>query len=71
MVELLRSNNPVVMSLADALLTEEGIGHQVVDQHMSTIEGSLNILQSRLLVVEEQFEAARRLLAEGGLFEEV
>ena len=44
MEELLRTNNLVLISFADALLREAGLHVQVFDQNMSVIEGSLGIL---------------------------
>lgn len=67
MVELLRSNNQVVISFADALLTEAGVRHQVADEHMSATEGSIGAIQMRLLVADDQLDLARRVLADGGL----
>ena len=72
MIELLRSNDPVLISFADALLNEAGIEHAVVDQNMSVIEGSLGILPRRMLVARErQHEQARRILIEAGLEREL
>lgn len=71
MVELLRTNDPVVISFAEALLTESEVTHQVVDQHMSILEGSIGALQTRLLVADNQLEVARRVLADGGLREQL
>ena len=71
MIELLRTNDPVLISFADALLKEAGIEHAVVDQHMSVIEGSLGILPRRILVAREDNEAARHILAEAGLEHEL
>lgn len=67
MVELLRTNDPVVISFAEALLTQSEVTHQVVDRHMSMLEGSIGALQIRLLVADNQLEVARRLLLDGGL----
>ena len=71
MIELLRTNDPVLLSYADALLNEAGIEHAVVDQNMSVIEGSLGILPRRMLVAREQHEDARRVLVEAGLGQEL
>jgi hypothetical protein len=71
MIELLRSNDPVVISFAEALLKEAGIGHSVVDQNMSVMEGSLGILPRRVLVTRDQHENARRILTEAGLEREL
>jgi len=71
MIELFRSNDPVLMSFADALLNEAGIGHAIVDQNMSIMEGSLGILPRRMLVPDEHHESARRILVEAGLEHEL
>ena len=71
MIELLRSNDPVLISFADALLNEAGIEHAVVDQNMSVMEGSIGILPRRMLVAREQHENARRILIEAGLEREL
>ena len=67
MIELLRSNDPVLISFAEALLKEAGIAHATFDQNMSIMEGSLGILPRRLLVANDQHEAARRILSAAGL----
>ena len=69
--ELLRSNDPVLLSFADALLKEAGIAHSLVDQNMSVIEGSIGILPRRMVVPEDQIEDARRVLTEAGLAREL
>ena len=71
MIELLRSNDPVLISFAEALLKEAGIEHATLDQNMSVAEGSLGILPRRMLVAREQHESARRLLSEAGLGREL
>ena len=38
----------------------------VLDQNMSVLEGSIGIFPRRILVGEDEFAAARRLLAEAG-----
>lgn len=67
MVELLRSNDPVLMSFAVSLLVDAGIEHSVADAHMSVIEGSIGALPSRILVAEDQYSDAQRLLADAGV----
>ena len=71
MIELLRSNDVVLISFAEALLSEAGITHAVVDRNMSVVEGSLGILPRRILVAADQHESARELLAEAGLAREL
>ncbi len=71
MIELLRSNDAVLISFVDALLNEAKIEHAVVDQNMSVVEGSLGILPRRVLVARGQHDQARRILAEAGLEQEL
>lgn len=67
MVELLASNDPVLISFAASVLKDAGIQHSVQDSHMSTIDGSINAIQNRVLVVEDQYDTARDLLADAGV----
>ena len=69
MKELLRSNDPVLLSFVEALLGEAGIGHAVLDTNMSIVEGSIGILPRRVLVEEDQWRQARRILRDAGLEE--
>jgi hypothetical protein len=67
MIEILRTNDVVALSLAEALLEGAGINHFVADQHMSALEGSIGAFQRRVLVDRDVEAKARRTLAEGGL----
>lgn len=67
MEELLRTNNLVTISFAEALLRDAGIAALVVDQNMSVIEGSLGVLPRRVLVAAERLDEARRLLRDAGI----
>ena len=71
MIELLRSNDPVVISFVQALLSEAGIAYATLDQNMSVMEGSLGILPRRMLVPRDEHSAARRILVEAGLEREL
>lgn len=66
MEELLRTNDMVLISFAEALLRDAGIEPLVVDQHMSVLDGSLGILPRRILVPADAIEAARQLLRDAG-----
>ncbi len=66
MRELIRSNDPVLLSAIGALLDGAGVRYLVFDQNMSVLEGSIGVLARRLLVHEEQLDEARRLLTEAG-----
>jgi hypothetical protein len=71
MRELLRTNDAVLVSAIGALLDGAKIPHMVLDQNMSVLEGSLGILPRRVLVAEEDVAAARRLLKDAGLENEL
>jgi hypothetical protein len=69
--ELVRTNNPVVLSAVGALLDGAGIRHLIFDRNMSVLEGSVGILPCRVLVPEEEAAPARRLLLDAGLGHEL
>ncbi len=71
MRELVRTNDAVLISAIEALLKGAHIGHMVVDQNMSVLEGSIGIFPRRILVGEDEFDAARRLLADAGFAHEL
>jgi hypothetical protein len=71
MVELFRSNDPVLLSFAGALMRDSGIGYFVADENMSIVEGSLGILPRRFMVEDEELETARRLIADAGIDRDV
>ena len=66
MKELLRTNDPVLLSWLDVLLRDAGIESVVFDTHTSILEGSAGAIQRRLMVLDDDFEAARDLLIEAG-----
>jgi putative signal transducing protein len=69
--ELIRTNNAVLISAIGALLDEAGIPYLVLDQNMSVLEGSIGILPRRVMVPEPHAPAARTLLANAGLGDEL
>lgn len=67
MVELLRTNDLVLISAVEAILKAEDIAHFVADQHMSALEGSIGFMPRRVLVLEYDAGRAREILVEAGL----
>jgi hypothetical protein len=67
MVELLRTNDPVLLSWLTALLTEARIEAFVFDSHTSVLEGSIGALPRRLVVARADELRARRLLTEADI----
>jgi hypothetical protein len=64
MRDVLKTNDPVLLNFAEVVLSDAGIEAVVFDGHMSVMDGSLGILPRRLMVTDEDFERARRLLAD-------
>jgi hypothetical protein len=71
MRELVRTNDAVVISAIEALLKSANIGHMVVDRNMSVLEGSIGIFPRRILVEDDQIEAAWTLLEDAGFGNEI
>ncbi|WP_374989961.1 MULTISPECIES: putative signal transducing protein [unclassified Rhizobium] len=63
----MRSNDPVALSFAQSLMKDAGIYAMIADQGMSVLEGSLGILQRRLLVDSDREDEARRIIRDAGL----
>jgi hypothetical protein len=71
MEELIRTNDLVLISYVEALLRDAGIEPWVADQNMSIVEGSLGILQRRVMVPEDDIAQARRILIDAGIAAEL
>ena len=69
MKELLRTNNVVRLSWAQAVLRDAGIDSLVLDHHTSLVEGSIGAIPRRLMVAEADHHRAKALIsaAEGEL----
>ena len=67
MIELLRTNDPVLVSFIASVLADAKIAHSVADSHMSAIEGSISAVQNRVLVAEGELDRAREVLTEAGV----
>ena len=66
MKELLRTNDVVQISWVVALLADAHIEALVMDTHSSIVEGSIGAIPRRIMVVDDDLEAARRVLREAG-----
>ena len=67
MIELIRTNDAVLLSFAESLMKEAGIHYLIADQGMSILEGSLGMLPRRFLVEADRETEARRILKDAGL----
>ena len=66
MKELLRTNNPVRISWLTALLADAEIEAVILDTHMSVLEGSASAIRRRLMVDNDDYLRARRILEDAG-----
>jgi hypothetical protein len=71
MKELMRTNDAVLITFVESLLKDAGIGSLVADQNMSVLDGSIGILPRRILVLDDDIEQARRILADAGIANEI
>lgn len=71
MIELVRTNDAVVISFVRSLMRDAGIPILVADQNMSILDGSLGILPRRILVDADDAARARRILADAGIAHEI
>ena len=66
MKELLRTNELVFLSWAEAMLRAENIEAVVLDAHTSVVEGSTYAIRRRMMVADADYDRARRLMIEAG-----
>ncbi|HEV7960359.1 MAG TPA: DUF2007 domain-containing protein [Rhizomicrobium sp.] len=59
---VLKTNNPVVLSYASHVLEEAGITAMVFDTHASIMDGSMAMVPRRMMVADEDFSRAEKLL---------
>jgi Putative prokaryotic signal transducing protein len=67
MVELLRTNDIVLIGFLQSLFENANIPVLVADSHISALEGSIGAFPRRILVPEDRVRQARRLMIEAGL----
>lgn len=71
MIEILRTNDPVLISFVESLLKEANINHFIADANMSVLEGSLGILGRRVMVDSNRENEVRQLLIDAGIEQEL
>lgn len=67
MAELVRTNDPVTISVVEGLLTSAEIPYHVADRNMSVLDGLIEVIQVRVLVPDERAGEARDLLVDAEL----
>ena len=71
MKDLIRTNNPALISYVEALLKDLDIRYFIADQAISAAEGSIGMFPKRILVDPEHFAKARELMIDAGLEHEL
>jgi Putative prokaryotic signal transducing protein len=71
MVEILRTNDIVLIGFAQSLLEGARIPVLVADSHINGIEGSIGAFPRRLLVPGDHAAQARRVMTDAGLAAEL
>lgn len=71
MIELVRTNDAVIISFVQSLLRDAGIHCLVADQNMSVLDGSIGVLPRRILVSDDDAAEARRILTDAGIAHEI
>lgn len=66
MIEIMRTNDMVLISAVEAALVEAGTPYFIADAHMSVLEGSIGLFQRRILVPDDEASEARRILEAAG-----
>lgn len=71
MIAIIKTNNPVTLNFAEAVLKDAGVEFFVADTHASILDGSVGAIPRRLLVLEDDEQEARIALAAAGLEKEL
>jgi hypothetical protein len=71
MVEIVRTNDIVLMGFLQSLLENANIPVLIADSHINALEGMIGAFPRRLLVPDDHAAQARRLIREAGLSAEL
>ena len=71
MKDLIRTNNPALISYVEALLKQLDIRYFIADQAISSTEGSIGMFPKRIMVSAEHLAKARQLMIDAGLGDEL
>ena len=64
MKEVIRTNDLIKISLIKGIFDEAGIQYELLDTHTSIIEGSINAIEKRIIVSDNDFKQSENLIKE-------
>ena len=62
MKELIRTNDLVQISYIQSILIEAGIQYKLLDAHTSAVEGSVNAIEMRIMVSDDNYKYSKNLI---------
>jgi len=62
MKELIRTNDLILISRIQSILINATIHYDLLDVYVSTIEGSINAIQKRIVVSNDDFNRSQELI---------
>jgi putative signal transducing protein len=63
---LLRTNDLVLISAVEAILSGAKIEYQVADTYTSVVEGSIGAIPRRILVATDRLKQAQQIMTDAG-----
>ena len=67
MQEILRTNDPILISYVRSLLIDAGIESVEFDSHIANLEGGVSAIPCRLMVIDADVDRALSILADSTL----
>jgi hypothetical protein len=67
MQEILRTNDPILISYVRSLLIDAGIESVEFDSHIANLEGGVSAIPCRLMVIDANVDRALSILADSKL----
>ena len=62
MKELIRTNDLILISRIQSILINATIHYELLDVYASTVEGSINAIQKRIVVSNDDFNHSQELI---------
>ena len=62
MKEVIRTNDLILISRILSILDDEAVRYDLLDTHASIVEGSVNAIQKRIVVSNDDFQHCKNLI---------